>query len=133
MKTIAIAFFVCVFTTLSFSQESDHTVSLKPSEKFIKLDYSQIIDSVNLNQEGSEQFEFFEIIISENVLSSVDSFMSNCHSIQEVINKYGAVGLDIIVASNSEKIQPLSGFYYNVNKSYGKLRLSVLYPRSDKM
>jgi hypothetical protein len=133
MKTIAISFFVCMFATISFSQESDHSISLIESEEFIKLSYSQIVDSVNLNQSGPEQFEFFEIVIDASVVNSIDSFMKNCRSVQEVINQYGSVGMDIIVASNSEVIRPISGFYYNVSDTYGKTRLSILYPRSDKM
>ena len=133
MKTIAIAFFVSVFTVISFSQESDHTVSLIGSDRFIKLPYSQIVDSVNLNQVGPEQFEFFEIVIDKSDAPSIDLFMKNCRSIHSIINQYGSVGMDIIVASNSEVIRPISGFYYNVSDTYGKTRLSILYPRSDKM
>ena len=133
MKTIAIAFFVSVFTVISFSQESDHTVSLIGSDRFIKLPYSQIVDSVNLNQVGPEQFEFFEIVIDKSDSPSIDLFMKNCRSIHSIINQYGSVGMDIIVASNSEVIRPISGFYYNVSDTYGKTRLSILYPRSDKM
>ena len=133
MKTIAIAFFVSVFTVISFSQESDHTVSLFGSDRFIKLPYSQIVDSVNLNQVGPEQFEFFEIVIDKSDAPSIDLFMKNCRSIHSIINQYGSVGMDIIVASNSEVIRPISGFYYNVSDTYGKTRLSILYPRSDKM
>ena len=133
MKTIAIAFFVSVFTVISFSQESDHTVSLIGSDRFIKLPYSQIVDSVNLNQVGPEQFEFFEIVIDKSDVLSIDLFMKNCRSIHSIINQYGSVGMDIIVASNSEVIRPISGFYYNVSDTYSKTRLSILYPRSDKM
>lgn len=133
MKTIAIAFFVSVFTAISFSQESNHSVSLIGSNKFIKLPYSQIVDSVNLNQVGPEQFEFFEIVIDKSEVTSIDRFMKNCRSIQAIINQYGSVGLDIIVASNSEVIRPISGFYYSVGDTYGKTRLSILYPRFDKM
>lgn len=133
MKTIAIAFFVSVFTVISFSQESDHTVSLIGSDRFIKLPYSQIVDSVNLNQVGPEQFEFFEIVIDKSDAPSIDLFMKNCRSIHSIINQYGSVGMDLIVASNSEVIRPISGFYYNVSDTYGKTRLSILYPRFDKM
>jgi hypothetical protein len=133
MKTIAIAFFVSVFTVISFSQESDHTVSLIGSDQFIKLPYSQIVDSVNLNQVGPEQFEFFEIVIDKSDAPSIDLFMKNCRSIHSIINQYGSVGMDLIVASNSEVIRPISGFYYNVSDTYGKTRLSILYPRFDKM
>ncbi len=133
MKTVTIALFICVFTTNGFSQESDHSVSLIGADKFIKLAYSQIVDSVNLNQMGPEQFEFFEIVIDRSSINSIDSFMKNCKSVQEVIHRYGSVGMDIIVASNSDVIRPISGFYYNVSDTYGKTRLSILYPRTDKM
>jgi len=133
MKTITIALFVCVFTTLGFSQESNYSVSLKPSERFIKLKYSQITDSVNLNQVGPEQFEFLEIIIDNSVVNSIDPFMAKCRSIQDIINKYGTTCLDITIASNSETIRPISGFYYNVETTFGRLRLSILYPRTDTM
>jgi hypothetical protein len=133
MKTIAIAFFVSLFTVFGFSQEANHSITLHQSEHFIKLTYSQIVDSVNLNQSGPEQFEFFEIIIDNSVVKSVDYFMSICRSIPEVINQYGEVGMDIVIASNSNIIRPISGFYYNVSDTYGKTRLSILYPRYDKM
>jgi hypothetical protein len=97
----------------------------------------QLVDSVNMNQKGPEQFEYFEMKLSEQELVGIDKFMENCRDIQSIINKFGSVSIDIIVASNSDIIQPISGFYHAVE--YIKLpngtqpNLLVIYPRFDKM
>jgi hypothetical protein len=117
--------------------KNDYGVSLQPNEKFIKISRNQIIDSVNKNQSGPEQFEYFEISLSESEKLHVETFMSNCREIQSILNKFGNIEIDVTMASNSDLIRPLSGFYYAVGYNQTtdgqKLTLYVIYPRKDKM
>ena len=124
--------------SVSFGQISlsKHDVKLD-GKKFIKLPYQQVIDSCNLNQTGPEQFETFGIDLTIAQLVEVDKFMATCTSVDQIITKYGAPGIDIASMSNNpNKIKPLSGFYYATQKvdKYSKQpRLTVIYPRYDKL
>ncbi len=137
MKKLVIILIILVVAVKAFSQSPDYTISLSSSESFIKLPRKQIIDSVNLNQVGPEQFEYIEIYLTPSEMASVDSFMKGCKSIQSIIDKYGRVEFDVTMGSNSNLIRPISGFYYsaeNVQNAGGdQLTLMVIYPRTDKM
>jgi len=137
MKKLAIILILLVLATNAFSQNPDYSITLDSKESFIKIPRKQIIDSVNLNQTGPEQFEYFEIYLTSDESTSVDPFMKNCKSIQSILNKYGRVEFDVTMGSNSDLIRPLSGFYYsveNVKNTVGhQLTLMVIYPRNDKM
>lgn len=137
MKTLAAILILLVLSIKAFSQSPDYSIVLDSSESFIKISGKQLIDSVNLNQTGPEQFEYFEIYLTSNEAKSVDSFIKNCKSIQSIIDKYGKVEMDITMGSNSDIIRPLSGFYYTIDTiklfSGDQLALKVIYPRKDKM
>jgi hypothetical protein len=137
MKSLALVVLLFVSNTI-FSQNSNHGVKLNEKESFEKISISQIVDSVNINQNGTDQFEYLEIVISQSDIDDVDKFMKNCKSVGEIIKQFGEVNLDIVVMpTNSNKIHTLSGFYYSVSFT-GALNierptLSILYPRTDKM
>lgn len=137
MKKVAILFILLVLAAKTFSQTPDYSITLSPNESFIKISRAQIIDSVNLNQTGPEQFEYFEIHLTSNEAAHVDSFMQSCKSIQSILSKYGRVEFDVTMGSNSNVIRPISGFYYAVENvkllSGDQLTLMVIYPRRDKM
>jgi hypothetical protein len=137
MKRIAIVLVVLLISTICFSQSPDYSVVLNGNQTFIKLSRKQITDSLNLNQTGPEQFEFCEIYLTSDEAKDVDSFMNNCKSIQSIIEKYGSVEFDVTVASNSDIIEPLSGFYYSIEKINTNagfpFTLTILYPRMDRM
>jgi hypothetical protein len=137
MKKVAILLILLVLSAKTFSQTPDYSITLSPNESFVKISRSQIVDSVNLNQTGPEQFEYFEIHLTLSEAASIDSFMKNCKSIQSILNKYGRVEFDVTMGSNSDVIRPLSGFYYAVENvkllSGDQLTLMVIYPRRDKM
>jgi hypothetical protein len=132
MKKLAIAFFASI-SLGAFSQIPDHSVKLNTGESFTKISYKQIIDSVNLNQTGPEQFEYLEIDLTQEEFNQVDNFMKGCSSIQPIINKFGSPVFDMTVGSNSNIIRPISGFYYSVENikraNDSKLRICVIYPR----
>lgn len=137
MKNLLIFAHISLGLLPIYAQNTDFSVKLSPLQSFVKLSQMQLVDSVNMNQKGPEQFEYFEMKLSEQELVGIDKFMENCRDIQSIINKFGSVSIDIIVASNSDIIQPISGFYYAVE--YIKLpngtqpNLLVIYPRCDKM
>ena len=137
MKNLVTLLVLLVLSVTSFSQSPDYSITLNSNESFVKVSKSQIIDSVNLNQTGPEQFEYFEIHLTSKEASSVDSFMKNCKSIQSILDKYGRVEIDVTMGSNSDVIKPLSGFYYAIDNvklfSGDQLTLMVIYPRRDKM
>ena len=137
MKKLAAILILLVLSIKAFSQSPDYSIVLDSSESFVKISGKQLIDSVNLNQTGPEQFEYFEIYLTSNEAKSVDSFIKNCKSIQSIIDKYGKVEMDITMGSNSDVIKPLSGFYYAIDNvklfSGDQLTLMVIYPRRDKM
>ncbi|CAB4159398.1 hypothetical protein UFOVP699_134 [uncultured Caudovirales phage] len=136
MKKLAIAFFASI-SLGAFSQMPDHTITLKQDEQFVKLPRKQVVDSLNMNQVGPEQFEFIEIYLTQEEAKTVDSFMKNCKSIQPIIDKYGGAEFDLTVGSNSNKIRPISGFYYSVENvkrvNDHRLTLTIIYPRTDRM
>jgi hypothetical protein len=136
MKKLVAAFFVLISLSV-FSQMPDHSVTLKQNEKFVKLPRKQIVDSLNMNQNSTEQFEFIEIYLTQTEAASVDAFMKSCKSVKPIIDKYGRVEFDLVVGSNSNEIRPLSGFYYSVENvkrvNDQKLTLTIMYPRTDKM
>ena len=133
LTLVAISIASVSFSQLSLSK---HDVKLD-GKKFIKLSYQQVIDSCNLNQTGLEQFETFGIDLTHAQLAEVDKFMTTCTSVDQIIAKYGAPGIDIASMSNNpNKIRPLSGFYYateKVDKYSKRPRLTVIYPRYDKL
>jgi hypothetical protein len=137
MKKVAILLILSVLAAKAFSQSPDYSIKLNSNESFVKIPRKQIIDSVNLNQTGPEQFEYIEIHLTQSESETVDAFMKKCKSIQSIIDKYGRVEMDVAMGSNSELIRPLSGFYYSVenvkNSSSNQLTLMVIYPREDKM
>jgi hypothetical protein len=138
MKKLALVLaLVLALAAKAFSQVPDYSVTLDSNESFVKIPRKQIIDSVNLNQIGPEQFEYFEIYLDRKEIITVDNFMENCKSIQRIIDKYGRVEFDVTMGSNSDLIKPLSGFYYsveNVKNLVGyQLTLMVIYPRVDRM
>lgn len=137
MKKVAIILVLLVLSTKTFSQTPDYSISLGPNESFIKITGAQILDSLNLNQTGPEQFEYFEIRLALNEKAHLDTFMKKCRSIQSILNKYGEPYIDITMGSNSEIIRPLSGFYYAIGpdkfSTGNKIILTVIYPRTDKM
>jgi hypothetical protein len=137
MIKIEMLLFSLFFAAKSFSQNPDYSITLSPNESFIKISRAQIIDSVNLNQTGPEQFEYFEIHLTSNEAARVDSFMQSCKSIQSILSKYGRVEFDVTMGSNSNVIRPISGFYYAVENvkllSGDQLTLMVIYPRRDNM
>ena len=116
---------------------NDYSITLGQNEQFVKISRKQIIDSVNMNQRGPEQFEYLEISLSKNELPQVEPFMRNCRDIQSIIDKFGRIEMDITVGSNSEIIRPLSGFYYAIGyneSSYNhKPTLFVIYPLYDRI
>ncbi len=137
MKNLLIIGHITLVLLPCFAQKSDYSIKLKTNQSFVKLNQKQLVDSVNMNQIGPEQFEYFEIKLTEKELVGIELFMENCRDIQSIINKFGRVEMDITIGSNSDLIQPISGFYYAVG--YLKLirgqqlTLFVLYPRPDKM
>ena len=137
MKKILVLIAIGI-VTLSYTQVSlsKHDVQLNGA-KFVKLTYQQVIDSCNMNQTGQEQFETFDIELTTAQLAEVDKFMATCTSIDQIIGKYGAPGIDIASMSNDRnKIKPLSGFYYatqKVDKYSKRPRLTVIYPRHDRL
>jgi len=137
MKSLALIVLLFI-SNATFSQNSNHGVKLNEKNYFEKILISQAVDSVNTNQNGTYQFEYFEIIISQSDIDNVDKFMKNCKSVEEIINRFGEVNLDIVVTpTDSNKIRTLSGFYYSVSFT-GALNierptLSILYPRTDRM
>lgn len=137
MKNLLIIAHITLVVLPCFAQKSDYTIKLKTNQSFVKLNQKQLLDSVNMNQKGPEQFEYFEIKLMEKDLVGIELFMKNCRDIQSIINKFGSVQMDVTIGSNSDIIQPISGFYYAVG--YLKLirgqqlTLFVLYPRRDKM
>ena len=137
MKRVAIILVLLSISTMSLSQSPDYSVVLNSNQTFIKLPRKQIADSVNLNQTGPEQFELGEIYLTNDEEKTVDLFMKNCKSIQSIIEKYGSVEFDVTVASNSDIIEPLSGFYYSIEKVKTNagfpFTLTILYPRTDRM
>jgi hypothetical protein len=137
MKNLVISLVLLILSITSFSQSPDYSITLGANESFVKISGSQMTDSVNLNQTGPEQFEYFEIRLTSKDLSNLDAFMKNCKSIQSILNKYGKVRLDITTGTHGDIIRPLSGFYYAVDyvKLYSgnQLTLMVIYPRRDKM
>ena len=137
MKKLAAILILLVLSIKAFSQSPDYSIVLDSSESFVKISEKQLIDSVNLNQTGPEQFEYFEIYLTSDEAKSIDSFIKNCKSIQSIIDKYGKVEMDITMGSNSDIIRPLSGFYYTIGTiklfSGDQLALKVIYPRKDKM
>jgi hypothetical protein len=137
MKKVAIILVLLVLSSKTFSQFPDHSITLSPNESFTKITCAQILDSLNLNQTGPEQFEYFEIRLALNKKASLNTFMKNCRSIQSILNKYGEPYIDITSGSNSDIIRPLSGFYYAIGpdkfSAGDKIILTVIYPRTDKM
>lgn len=137
MKKLAAILILLFLSIKAFSQSPDYSIVLDSSESFVKISGKQLIDSVNLNQTGPEQFEYFEIYLTSDEAKSVDSFIKKCKSIQSIIDKYGKVEMDITMGSNSDIIRPLSGFYYAIDNvklfSGDQLTLMVIYPRRDKM
>ena len=137
MKKLVILLVLLVLAVKAFSQTPDYSITLDSKESFVKIPRKQIIDSVNLNQTGPEQFEYVEIYLTQTEASSIDSFMKGCKSIQSILDNYGKVEFDVTMGSNSDMIRPLSGFYYSVenvkNAGGDQLTLMVIYPRTDKM
>jgi hypothetical protein len=132
MKKLIAILIVLVLATKSFSQTHDHSITLGPTESFIKLNMNQIIDSLNMNQTGPEVFQWLEIRIKPDQISSIDSFMKECKSVQSILNKYGKPRFDVVFESNSNIKRPLSGFYYAFGEDEyekGKFNLVVAYPR----
>jgi hypothetical protein len=137
MKNLLIIAYMSLGLLPIYAQNTDFSVTLKTNQSFVKLNQKQLVDSVNMNQKGPEQFEYFEIKLTEKELVEIDLFMENCRDIQSIINKFGRVEMDITIGSNSDLIQPISGFYYAVGYlkliNGQQLTLFVLYPRRDKM
>ena len=137
MKNLIVLLTSLVLSITAFSQSPDYSITLSSNDSFVRLSKSQMIDSVNLNQTGPEQFEYFEIYLTPDEASNVDSFMKNCKSIQSILDEYGNVEFDVTIGSNSNVIRPLSGFYYAIDDtvffSGDQLNLMVIYPRKDKM
>jgi hypothetical protein len=137
MKKVTSFFIILVLAKSVFSQAPNYSITLNSFESFTKITKPQMTDTINLNQTGPEQFEYFEIHITSTEAANIDKFMKTCKSIQSILDKYGRVKLDITMGSNSDIIQPLSGFYYAVEKSKNfpqeKSTLMVIYPRKDKM
>jgi hypothetical protein len=133
MKKLIAILIVLVLATKSFSQTSDYdyTVTLGPTESFIKLSSSQIVDTLSMNQTGPEEFRYFRIHINKEQVSGVDLFMKECKSTASILNKYGRTCFDVVFESNSDIIRPLSGFYYAIDEDKyekGKFYLIVAHP-----
>ena len=133
MKKLTAILIVLVLASKAFSQTYDYSITLGPNESFIKLKMDQIVDSLNMNQTGPEEFQYLEIRIKQEQIQGIDSFMKSCKSIQSILNKYGRPWFDVVLGSNSDIIRrPLSGFYYSFGEDKyerGKFNLVIAYPR----
>jgi len=135
MKTHALLLLLALSPISIFGQVYvNHTVALPDDFHFIKLPYMQVIDSCNMNQQGPEQFETFDIKLKKAELANIDSFMASVRSIDQIIQKYGEPYIDFSVGSNQQAKRPLSGFYYAVQEKDKYMNcpmLSVIYPRFE--
>lgn len=133
MKKLTAILIVLLLASITFSQTYDYSITLGPNEAFIKLKTDQIVDSLNMNQTGPEEFQYLEIRIKQEQITGIDSFMKECKSIQSILNKYGRPWFDVVLGSNSDTIRrPLSGFYYAFGEdkySKGEFNLVIAYPR----
>jgi hypothetical protein len=65
---------------------NDYLITLSQNEQLVKITSKQIVDSVNMNQEGPEQFEYFEIIPNKDELPQIEPFMQNYRNIRSIID-----------------------------------------------
>lgn len=125
-----------MFQAFAQNPSPDYSVVLGTNEKFVKIEPKAIIDSLNLNQKGPEQFEYFEITLSQKEAKAIDAFMKSCRSISSIIDRYGEPSFDIVMGSNSKYIRPLSGFHYSFGYSGSAQKdnhtLTVIYPRMEQ-
>lgn len=136
MKKLPIYVLLNLILFQAYSQLSpNYSISLSLTEQFKKITPKQIVDSLNLNQTGPEQLEYFEIKITKKDSIEVDQFMKSCRSIESIISRFGSPSIDIVLGSNSDLIRTLSGFYYSIGYFGGMpkddLRLTVIYPRKE--
>jgi hypothetical protein len=126
---------LAVFPIRELFSQTDYSITLKEHEHFVQLPKKQLVDSVNLNQTGPEQFEYFEVDLKESDTLDIYRFMNSCKKIEAIIDRYGSPGIDVCMWSNSNIKRPISGYYYAVgyiDSNGGKqLVLKVLYPRFD--
>ena len=129
MKNIITILAVIIFSTTGFCQFHNHNVTLTSSELFIEITLLQMIDSVNLNQTGGNQWEYLRFGIKGTDVHDTQNKVNRCKSINDIINTFGEISLDISVMSATDNIIPLSGFYYSIDKE--RLILEIIYPRRD--
>lgn len=127
--------FIAVLLVFNLFSQTDYSVVLKDQEQFVLLTKNQLVDSVNLNQTGPEQFEYFEIKLSETDTLNAYTFMSQCRSIASIIERFGTPSIDICTWSNSDLKRPISGYYFAIGSiellSGPQCVLKVIYPRFD--
>ena len=71
MKKLTAILIVLLLASKTFSQTYDYSITLGPNESFIKLKTDQIVDSLNMNQTGPEEFQYLEIRIKQEQIGSV--------------------------------------------------------------
>jgi hypothetical protein len=135
MKTLILSLSILAISLTGFGQDlRNHDVSLE-GKKWSKISPSQMTDTVNLNQTGNEQWEylmFYSNVQDENV---IDSIISSQTDIFGLIATFGKPEIDISSMSATDIIEPLSGFYYSIQKNRypedSTVVIEVIYPRRD--
>ena len=153
MKKLAAILIFLVLTSKIYSQSLseiignyfanvNYSITLGPTESFVKISYAQILDSIEINQvDDSKQFQSFRIEIDRSELKNLDSFMQKCKSIQSIIDTYGETRTELIVGSREEDTtwKFISGFYYAIKSPNAypgdnvSFMLIIMYPRKDKI
>lgn len=128
MKNLIALTFI-ILSNIGFSQFHNHNVTLMLNESFIEVTPLQMIDSVNLNQNGENQWEYLRFNLNHNDVHDISDVIETCKSINCIIANFGDIELDISVMSATDNIIPLSGFYYSIDKE--NLAIEFIYPRRD--
>ncbi len=128
MKNLIIALLL-ILPVIGFSQSYDHGVKIDNNEKFVRISHDQMVDTLNINQDDLDQWEYIAMTINKDQVDSLDFIMSNCRSVKDVLNTFGDIQLNISVMSIKDKVTTISGFYYSYNKEFDEIE--IIYPRKN--
>ena len=128
MKQLMSILAAFLLTFSCFSQSNEYNV-LSNVDSWEYLEYSNMIDSINLKQNDGSSWQSLKFYSDASVTDSkIRKDIVSSSNILEVIDRLGEIHLDILCKSSVKKLTPISKFYYTILSSGEEKVIIIMYP-----